>query len=151
MTVLAKIAGTFFGLGYFPAAPGTAATIAGIGVVFLLKEAGWLYYAVAVAALFAIGVAAASHLEKKLGEKDPGIVVIDEVVGVMIALAGLPFSWPAVISGFFLFRAFDMFKIYPINKFEALPGGWGVMLDDVMAGLYTNIVLSIAMRWAGLV
>jgi len=76
-------------------------------------------------------------------------LVIDEVVGVMIALWGLPLTWSVMICGFFLFRAFDMFKIYPINKLEAQPGGWGIMLDDCMAGVYTNIILRIALRCAG--
>jgi phosphatidylglycerophosphatase A len=150
MNTLSRVAATFFGIGYFPAAPGTVATIAGIGAVFIFKDTGLLYAAVIVA-LFFIGLAASTYLEEALGEKDPGIIVIDEVVGIMIALAGLPFGWPIAICGFFLFRAFDMFKIYPINKLESLPAGWGVMLDDVMAGVYTNIVLSIAVRWAGLV
>ena len=79
-----------------------------------------------------------------------GIVVIDEVVGIMIALWGLPLIWSVMICGFFLFRAFDMFKIYPINKLEAKPGGIGIMLDDCMAGVYTNIILRIALRCAGL-
>ena len=89
-------------------------------------------------------------MEKQLNQKDPGILVIDEVVGVMIGLWGLPLTWPVAIIGFFLFRAFDMFKIYPINRLEALPGGWGIMLDDVLAELYTNIALHLAIRYAGL-
>lgn len=145
-----RLIATCCGIGYFPAAPGTCATIAGLGLVYVLKDAGWIYLAVIVI-LCAAGMAAAGHLEKVLKEKDPGIVVIDEVVGIMIAMAGLPITWPVVISGFFLFRAFDMFKIYPINRCEAIPGGRGILLDDVVAGIYTNIVLSIAVRWAGII
>ena len=92
---------------------------------------------------------ASGSIEKLLNQKDPGMVVIDEVVGVMIALWGLPMIWPVMICGFFLFRAFDMFKIYPINKLEAQPAGWGIMLDDCMAGVYTNIILRVALRCAG--
>ena len=150
MTLLSKIVSTFFGIGYFPVAPGTAATAAGIGLAFLLKDNPGLY-ASTIIVLFALGVYCSTHVEKALGKKDPGIVVIDEVVGTMIAMIGMPFGWPVAICGFFLFRAFDMFKIYPINRLEALPGGWGIMLDDVMAGVYTYIVLSIAVRWAGLI
>ena len=148
--VLSKIAATFFGIGYFPVAPGTAATAVGAGVAYLMEGSPWLY-AGALFIFFAVGVVASTHLEKVLKQTDPGIVVIDEVVGIMIALIGIPLSWPTVLCGFFLFRAFDMFKIYPINRLEALPGGWGIMLDDVMAGVYTNIVLFIAVRWAGLI
>ncbi len=145
----AQIIATFFGVGHFPVASGTAATAAGLGVVFVLHHATFLYLAVLVA-LFGLGVMASSHLARVLKNPDPGVVVIDEVVGIMIAFVGVPLSWPSAICGFFLFRAFDMFKIYPLNRFEALPGGWGVMMDDVMAGLYTNIVLSVAVRWSGI-
>lgn len=149
MNILSKIISTFLGVGYFPVAPGTAATVVGILLAFAFQ--GTFFYYTWLIVLFGAGVLASGYIEGVLKEKDPGIVVVDEVVGVMIALAGLPISWPVAICGFFLFRAFDMFKIYPINKFEAMPGGWGIMLDDVMAGLYTNIILSIALRWSGLI
>jgi len=150
MEKIVLLTATFFGIGYFPGIPGTAATAAGVALAFLLKGQA-LAYAAVVFVLLALGVWSSGRLEKTLNRKDPGIVVIDEVVGILIALAGVPLTWPVAISGFFLFRAFDMFKIYPVNRLEAMPGGWGVMLDDVMAGVYTNIVLSIAVRWAGLV
>ena len=137
---------TCFGIGYCPVLPGTVATVLGIGLAFLLAPSVIGYWAV-LAVLFFIGVKGSELLEKSSGIKDPGFAVIDEVVGVMIALAGLPITLPIAICGFFLFRAFDMFKIYPVNKFEAMPGGWGIMLDDVMAGLYTNIALHVAWMW----
>lgn len=145
----ARIIATFFGIGYFPIAPGTAATAAGIALAFALQGHSWAY-AVVVLVFFAIGVPVCGRVEKMLKQKDPGIVVLDEVVGVLVALAGLPMIWPVTISVFFLFRAFDMFKIYPINRLEARPGGWGIMLDDVMAGIYANIIMRIALRWAGI-
>ena len=141
---------TFLGVGYFPAAPGTAATVIG-GLLAFLLQGTIFYYTVTVFVLIVLGIFVSSHVEKLLNQTDPGIVVIDEVAGMMIALFGLPFSWPIAICGFFLFRAMDMFKIYPINKLESMPGGWGIMLDDVMAGVYTNIILSIAVRWAGVI
>ena len=150
MILFAKLTATFCGIGYFPVAPGTAATAAGIVLVFLLQGCGAAVYLGIVLALFIAGVWAGDCLEKSLGKKDPGIVVIDEVVGIMIGLMGLPMGWPMVICGFFLFRALDMFKIYPINRLEAQPGGWGIMADDVMAGIYTNIIMHIALRWAGI-
>ena len=150
MNATARLIATFLGIGYFPVAPGTAATAAGVAVVVFLKGAPMGYYAGLLFLLFTLGVVCGGHVEKELNQKDPGIVVIDEVVGIMIALVGLPLTPPVIVCGFFLFRALDMFKIYPINRFEAMPGGLGIMLDDVMAGLYTNIVLSIAVRWAGI-
>ena len=150
MKALSLAFATFFGIGFFPFAPGTAATAAGIILIYWLQSSLTVYILVMLA-LLVIAIPVCTYLERELNRKDPGILVIDEVVGVMIALIGLPLTWPVAIVGFFLFRAFDMFKIYPINRFEALPGGLGIMLDDVMAGLYTNIALQLAIRYAGLI
>ena len=150
MRTLATIFASFFGVGFCPVAPGTAATIAGIILAFFVKSP-WILYATVTGGLLLLAIPVCTYLERAIGRKDPGILVIDEVVGILIALWGLPLSWPVIISGFFLFRAFDMFKIYPINRFEALPGGLGIMLDDVMAGLYTNIVLHVALGYAGII
>ena len=150
MDRIAKITATFFGIGYFPVAPGSAATAVGVVLAFFLYGNLWAYAAVTLVLLI-IGVPMSGRVEKALKQKDPGIVVLDEVVGILVALAGLPMTWPIVVCVFFLFRAFDMFKIYPINRLEALPGGFGIMLDDVMAGLYANIILRIALQWAGIV
>jgi phosphatidylglycerophosphatase A len=143
-----KAIASVLGIGFIPFAPGTWATVAGVGMAFCLGN-NLPAYTLVLVVLLVLGIMSSGMLEKQLGQKDPGIVVIDEVVGVMIALWGLPLIWPVMICGFFLFRAFDMFKIYPINKLEAHPGGWGIMLDDCMAGVYTNIVLRIALRCAG--
>ena len=139
---------TVLGIGYLPFAPGTWATAVGVAIVYGLGS-NLAVYTIVLLVLLAFGVMASGVIEKQLNQKDPGIVVIDEVVGVMIALWGLPLIWSVMICGFFLFRAFDMFKIYPINKLEAQSGGWGIMLDDCMAGVYTNIILRIALRCAG--
>jgi phosphatidylglycerophosphatase A len=150
MKTITLLLTTCLGIGYFPIAPGTAATAAGIGLIWLLQGQMALYLAILLG-LLAVGIPACTYLEKQLKRKDPGIIVVDEIVGIMVALIGLPLTWSVAIVGFFLFRAFDMFKIYPINRLEALPGGMGIILDDVMAGLYTNIILHIAVRYAGLV
>ncbi len=149
MKRLAYIFATCGGVGFFPVAPGTAATVVGIVLVVLVNSNMTLYVSI-IMGLLALGIPVCSYLERQIGRADPGILVIDEVVGVMVALIGLPLTWSTVIIGFFLFRAFDMFKIYPINRLESLPGGFGIMMDDVMAGLYTNIVLHLALRYAGL-
>ena len=149
MTILSRLIATFFYVGYCPIAPGTAATAVGVLLAFVLAPLP-LWYGLTVVALIVVGIVVSSYLEKVLGQKDPGIIVIDEVAGIMVSLVFLPLTPAIMISGFFLFRAFDMFKIYPINKLEALPGGWGIMLDDLMAGVYTNIVLQVAWRLAGL-
>ena len=146
---LIKSFATVLGVGYLPFAPGTWATVVGVAIAYYLGN-NLPAYTILLLVLLILGIMTSGIVEKQLNQKDPGMVVIDEVVGVMIALWGLPLIWPVMICGFFLFRAFDMFKIYPINKLEAQPGGWGIMLDDCMAGVYTNIVLRIALRCAGL-
>jgi len=145
---LTKAIATVFGVGYFPVAPGTAATVVGVVIFYFLGNNLPLFTLLLLVLLF-LGVVTTGLMEKLLNQKDPSIACIDEVVGVMMALWGLPLIWPVMIVGFFLFRAFDMFKIYPINKLETKPGGWGIMLDDCMAGVYTNIILRIALRCAG--
>ncbi len=149
MTILSKLIGTFFGIGYFPVAPGTAATAVGVGLAFIFAPSPSWYGCILLFSVV-LGIMAAGFIETSLKEKDPGIVVIDEVAGILLSLAFLPLTPAVMIGGFFLFRAFDMFKIYPINKLEGLPGGWGIMLDDLMAGFYTNIILQIAVRMAGI-
>ena len=97
--------------------------------------------AVAVVLVFALGVAAAGHVARRLGIEDPGLVVVDEVVGMWVSLLGVPFTGVTAIAGFLLFRVFDVFKPYPARDLERLPGGWGIMCDDVMAGVYANLLL----------
>ncbi len=92
------------------------------------------------------GFLTAGRMEKIVAEKDPPCIVIDEVAGALIAFFMLPLSWPVFWSTFFVFRAFDMFKIYPANIFEKRNGACGVMMDDIIAGIYTNIIMQIAVR-----
>ena len=146
--LLIKSIATVLGVGYLPAAPGTWATVVGVAIAYYLGS-NLAFYSILTLVLLILGIITTGIVEKQANRKDPGFLVIDEVVGIMIALWGLPQLWSVMICGFFLFRAFDMFKIYPINKLEAQPGGWGIMLDDCMAGVYTNIILRIALRCAG--
>jgi phosphatidylglycerophosphatase A len=99
-----------------------------------------------LAVVLVVGFYASGKTEEALGEHDPSCVVIDEVAGIMIAFFLLPLNLPVLITAFFLFRAFDMFKIYPANRFESLKGGLGIMADDIVAGLYANILMQIAIR-----
>ena len=144
LDLVAKLFGTFFYLGYFPFASGTIASGASVAL-FLWLGADYRIYVFVLAALTVIGFWASGEVEKSVGKKDPSCVVIDEVVGGMIAFFMLP-ATPAVMwTAFFLFRAFDMFKIYPINKLEERGGGAGIMLDDIVAGVYTKIIMQIAL------
>lgn len=137
--------GTGLGTGYSPVAPGTAGSLLAV-VLFLLWPQGSFFWLVMALIFFAIGVPVATHIEKERGE-DPSLVVIDEVVGQWLALIFLPvISWKIAVAAFLLFRFFDVWKPFPIDHSQQLKGGWGIMVDDVLAGVYANLVLQIVLR-----
>ena len=138
---LATLVATGLGSGYAPFAPGTAGSLVGLALFWPLHRLPLGVQAVAVVLVFALGVAAAGHVARRLGIEDPGLVVVDEVVGMWVSLLGVPFTGVTAIAGFLLFRVFDVFKPYPARDLERLPGGWGIMCDDVMAGVYANLLL----------
>jgi phosphatidylglycerophosphatase A len=127
-------------VGHFPIAPGTVGSIAGLGVFGLLRlfGAGVTVEAVVLVVNLLLGIWSATLAERLLGGKDPGPVVIDEVVGIQITLAFLHVNLAGALAGFVLFRIFDVLKPYPAGRLEVLPGGLGVMLDDAMAALYSH-------------
>ena len=146
MTRLAVFVATAGYCGYFPIAPGTVGSAAGLVVYLLVWWAGSrVFEAALIIALFAIGVWAATIAERYFGGIDPGPIVMDEVVGMLITLAFIPVGWHAALAGFFLFRIFDVIKPYPAGRFEALHGGLGVMADDAMAAVYANLSLRLMM------
>lgn len=149
----AALAIATFGVGYLPLIPGTFGSMVGVAIFLLLVQSVALQL-LFIVAVVVLGVWAAFRTEKILGRKDPGIVVADEVAGQMIALLPLPFlvdgPWLVwVIVSFNLFRLFDIFKPYPARRFEALPGGFGIMADDLVAGIYGAIVTAIAIKAFG--
>jgi phosphatidylglycerophosphatase A len=131
---------TGFGVGYVPRAPGTVGSLLGLGLWALLPESAVVQGAVIVA-LFIVGTWSATVAERHLHMTDPGPVVIDEVLGMLMTLVLNPVSWLGALAGFLLFRLFDIVKPYPTNRFERLHGGLGVMADDAMAGVYANLAL----------
>ena len=139
---------TFLGVGYFPKAPGTAGTLAAAIVYWLLPEyfftsARNSFFVLGCVLLFSlISVYFISKAEKKLGH-DNGKIVIDEFLGYFIAVVFLPKTLTVLIVSFILFRIFDIFKPEPVNMLQKLPAGWGVMADDLMAGIYANLGLQI--------
>jgi phosphatidylglycerophosphatase A len=142
VTRLAVFLATVAYCGYFPIAPGTVGSAAGL-VVYLLVW--WTRSPIVevglIAAIFAAGVWAATEAERFFGGIDPGPVVIDEVLGMLVTLAFMPVGPATALAGFVLFRIFDVIKPYPANRFERLHGGFGVMADDAMAAVYANLVL----------
>ena len=124
--------------------PGTFGSLVGVGVFLLLKF--WVVQVVAIVLITAVGIWAATRTERVMALKDPGIVVVDEVAGQMIAL--LPVSlfglgWVWIIVSFTLFRLFDIFKPYPARRCESFRGGLGVMMDDLVAGAYAAVVVAL--------
>ena len=129
-------------VGYAPVAPGTFGSAAGLAVFYAVRHQGSaIVEGATIVALFAIGVWAAGEAERHFGRTDPGAVVIDEVVGMLITLAFIPVNLTGAIVGFFVFRLLDIVKPWPARRFERLHGGFGIVLDDVMAGIYGNLVM----------
>jgi len=142
MKRVAVFVASFGYVGFFPIAPGTAGSAAALALFAFVRWVGLPAFELAViAAVGAIGVWAASGTEVALGRKDPGIVVIDEVLGMLITLALLPVSIAGVVLGFLLFRVYDVIKPYPAGRLESLHGGLGIMADDAMAGIYAYLTL----------
>jgi phosphatidylglycerophosphatase A len=142
MKLLAKILATFFGTGAFPFAPGTFASLAAALVYkFGLFRLSGTLQAVVIVVVFFVGVAAASVHARELGRPDPRPVVIDEACGQWIACFLIPPGWMPVLAAFFLFRLFDVWKPFPIRQLERLRGGWGIMADDVLAGIFAGLLV----------
>ena len=148
MNQFALFIASFGYVGFFPIAPGTAGSLAALALFAFVRWIGLpAFELVTIVAVLAIGIWSADGAERALGRKDPGPVVIDEVLGMLITLALLPVSLTGVLVGFLLFRLFDVVKPYPAGRMEHLPGGYGIMLDDAMAGLYAHLVLRLCMWW----
>ena len=128
------------GIGYAPIAPGTCGSAIGL-LVWWLLPASPIVQGLTIAASFGMGSWSGSVAERHFGRTDPGQVVIDEVMGMLITLFMNPVGWPGAALGFLLFRAVDIVKPYPANRLERLPGGLGVMADDGMAAIYANLAL----------
>jgi phosphatidylglycerophosphatase A len=145
---IANLISTWFGCGRSPFAPGTAGSAAAVAIAIPLHLyagfAGW-HFLLLAAALFPLAVWAAGVSARAANIKDPGFVVVDEVIGQWIALAGArTLHWETYLAAFLLFRLFDIWKPPPVRQLEALPGGLGINADDVMAGVYAALVLFLA-------
>jgi len=134
--------------GFFPFAPGTVGSAVGVVLWWGVRVGGApvVVELGVVAALLVVGAVAATAAEGALGTTDPGPVVIDEVMGMCVTLIAAPLTWPVALLGFLLFRAFDIVKPPPARQLERAHGGWGIMLDDLAAGLYAWGVLQ-AVLW----
>lgn len=149
MKLIYKLLATSLGSGYSPFAPGTAGAIVGCIILWFLNKyqlvsttENIFYFIGLITIVTLIGVFVTNQLEEEWG-KDPSKVVIDETIGLWITMIFIPFTWLNLLLAFILFRFFDIAKPLGIRKMENIKGGWGVMLDDVLAGIYSNIALQL--------
>ena len=145
MSKLAVAIATWFGCGFFPVAPGTAGSLAALGIAWLLVQyAHWrpMHFALLALVILPIGIWSAGVTARERNLKDPSIVVVDEVLGQWITLAGASsLNWKSWLAALAFFRLFDIWKPQPVRRLEALPSGLGIVADDVMAGIYGALVL----------
>jgi len=142
MRLFSHLIATALGVGYLPKCPGTWGSLLGLGIALLMGTPALI---AATIVLLILGVWASDVEARNLQKKDPSEVVIDEVVGMMIAMLFLPKTWLFIVLAFGLFRLFDIKKPSLIGRAEKLPGGWGIMTDDVLAGIMTNLILQVAL------
>lgn len=136
------------GIGYIPIAPGTFGSAAGL-LMWAALPGSILVQASAILVLFLAGSWSGSLAERHFGRTDPGQIVIDEVLGMLVTLLLNPVGWKGAVAGFLLFRLSDIVKPYPAGRLERLPGGIGVMADDAMAAVYANLALRLGLWAAG--
>ena len=149
---LATTIASVFYIGFIPGAPGTYGSLVTVAALYFIGQYGdWMYSATLLACVGIItlaGIPASAVASKNAGDEDPSFVVIDEVAGQMLTFFLVPFSVVNIISGFVLFRAFDILKPWPIWKLESLPHGIGIMADDLLAGIYACAALHIVLAGA---
>jgi len=138
---IVKAIATFFFTGYLPLAPGTWGSLGGVLVYFLVRHNIFLFLSV-LALLFFLGLYTAGKAEDIFGKKDDGRIVIDEACGILLLYLLIPPYKLYLITGFILFRLFDFLKPYPAKRLEKLPSSWGIMADDIVAALYSYIIIS---------
>ncbi len=143
---LSYLIGTGFGLGYSPFAPGTAGSLGGVAIYLLLHkifESHGYLFPILIFLTACAGTISASIISQNEGEEDPSKVVIDEILGQFLALIMLPFSYKIIAASFFIFRILDILKPFPARRSEKLKNGVGIMIDDAIVGIYTNLILRI--------
>jgi phosphatidylglycerophosphatase A len=144
----ALLLSTWFGCGYFPVGPGTIGSLAAVLIAAVAHQylgAGRITFLLATLVLLAPGIWSATQTARLLNREDPGLVVIDEVLGIWVTLLGATaLNWKSFTAAFILFRVFDIWKPWPVRQFENLPDGTGIVADDLAAGVYAAIMLYIS-------
>jgi len=145
---LARVLASGLGTGFSPWAPGTVGSLLGAVIYWIVDVRTWWIYLIVLVLGFLLGVYVSGKAEALWGH-DAGSIVIDEVVGMWVAMAFLPKAFWLLVIGFFLFRGLDIWKPFPVRRSQRLPGGWGVMTDDLLAGCYSNFLLHLAWFFKG--
>jgi phosphatidylglycerophosphatase A len=141
--------GTFAGTGFAPIAPATAASFAVALIWWAVAPVSLPAQLALLVVVTALAVPAAGALERRHGH-DPKLVVCDEVAGMLVTFLGVPVAGAAAcLAAFFWFRVFDILKPWPVRRLERLPAGWGIVADDLLAGVYAQIALRLTLRWTG--
>ena len=147
---LIKLLATGFGSGLVSFAPGTIGTLVGVVICLLCSPLPWLLRLLTVLVLLALSIYVAQRAEKIYQKKDDQRIVIDEIIGIQITMLPVAITILHLCVGFVLFRIFDILKPFPIGNLQKLPGGWGVVIDDVAAGIYAGVIL-LALNYAGII
>ncbi len=148
MRALGLIIATAGFTGYAPVAPGTVGSLVGLLILLAVRASSNPFVELGVLVVVIVsGVWSAGVVERDVGIEDPGIVVVDEVAGMLLTLLWIPLTWPTALVGFLAFRVFDIIKPFPARRAEQLPGGWGIVADDLFAAVYASLVVRL-MWWA---
>jgi phosphatidylglycerophosphatase A len=142
---LSTLIATGLGTGYSPIAPGTFGSALGVALFWSAHRLPSWALAAAAVVIALVGVAAGDRLAKRMGLEDPGRVVVDEVAGMWVSLLFLPWSWKVAVIAFLAFRVMGIVKPWPARQLEDLHGGWGIMADDLMAGVYANLLVRVVL------
>ncbi len=148
MKSLSKIIATFFGVGYFPVAPGTLTSLIVVLLYkFYLHSLSWPFYLLLLFLMFSVGIFTSTKYSLEIKKHDPRRIVIDEAFGQLLVLFQIGKSWGTgwlpLLSCFLLFRIFDIIKPFPIKKVETLPEGWGIVMDDLVAAVYAGVIINL--------
>ena len=145
--MIAKLIATFLYVGHLPYAPGTFGTLAAVPLFYLISGLPVYLYLLITLVVIGVSVWASTIAEGIYDKSDPGQIVADEVSGYLVTMILIPPTVTNIVIGFFLFRLFDIIKPPPVRSFESLPGGWGVVIDDVAAGVYACVCLHVIVRF----
>ncbi len=146
---LVKIIATFFYAGFFPLVSGTFASFMAAVLFYFVQNNAFVYWCITAVSII-LGFLFSGSAERIFGQKDPRSIVIDEVAGMFLCMAFLPRDLKYLLAGFFLFRLLDTLKPFPAGRLQNLKGSTGIMLDDIVAALYTNIILQVVFKYASL-